>query len=75
MFKIGDKIICIEDSDVRFLELNNIYTILDIDIIYAVVYIKNENNFITDYNIERFISLKEYRKQKLQKICSNQVIK
>lgn len=75
MFKIGDKIICIHDSNVKFLKLNNIYTILDIDIIYAVVYIKNENNFITDYHIERFISLKEYRKQKLQKICSNQVIK
>lgn len=91
-FKIGDKIICKKDYDVhssygvgymRFLEGFE-YEVLKIGITYGFnTSIKIRYNsercfeFVGDYTIyEHFITLKEYRKQKLEKIeCTSLIDK
>jgi hypothetical protein len=68
-FKVGDKVVCINNYDNYFLKLNNIYTI-----------ISNDNGIMVDTHDKiycwpnRFILLKEYRKQKLDKIFENEKI-
>jgi len=78
MFSEGDKIVCIdieprknddlqEQNDV-FLEKNKIYNIRYI--------FKQKTDYILleessgAFKVDRFVSLKDYRKQKLEKICS-----
>ena len=74
MFKIRDRVVCIDNSylyDINLLQLNNIYIIEDI------FSYDTANNYIGmilekynfEFNSNRFISLKEYRKQKLLKLC------
>jgi len=74
MFKIRDRVVCIDNSylyDINLLQLNNIYIIEDI------FSYDTENNYIGmilekynfEFNSNRFISLKEYRKQKILKLC------
>ena len=79
MFKIRDRVVCIDNSylyDINLLQLNNIYIIEDIFSYDAannyIGMILEKYNF--EFNSNRFISLKEYRKQKLLKLCSNQEI-
>jgi len=78
---IGDKVVCIKPGYFDFngnhykdvskkLKLNKIYTILKIE--YNLITIEEFSNTFTIY---RFVELKEYRKIKLQKICSKQEIK
>jgi len=76
--KIGDKVICIDyDGQIYTykLEKYKMYTIDDIKYDYSSVryYIILEEPY--RFSPDRFISLKEYRKQKIQKICSSQEIK
>jgi len=79
MLKPGDKVICIDnsyldDNSMRKLLLNHIY-IIKLCFTYQsdhFNYIILENDF--EYHENRFITLKEYRKQKLLKLCSNQEI-
>jgi len=66
MFKIGDKVVCvdIEGGSPVGLKLNNIYTIKDMEDWFVKLY--EIDNFIYDYM--RFVSLKELRREKLIKI-------
>ena len=72
MFKVGDKVVCVIDSTIDFyLDKSKIYTICDIfdgDI-------QLEEIPGIGYSIHRFMTIIEYRKQKLQKICSSQEIR
>jgi len=78
MFKVGDKVVCINDGDLyKELKINKIYIIKRID--------KSEVSFISDtfllenmsssYYSYRFKLLFDFRKQKIKKICSKLVIK
>ena len=71
MFKPGDKVICIK-KDIFFenLIVGKIYTIENV---YGDDTISTPELYYT-YPSYCFISLKEYRKQKLQKICLSQEI-
>ena len=66
MFRIGDKVVCIDNKDESMLLINgHIYTITSIlpftdELIFLEIYNKNRGFFR-----KRFVSLKEYRKQKI----------
>ena len=64
MFKVGDKVVCIDDENYYELILYKTYTI-KIKMLNSVV-LEEFNDLI--YN-NRFILLTEYRKQKIKKIC------
>jgi len=89
MFKPGDKVVCINNKlrineylsyFVCELELYKIYTVISysdnkvIDVCENHSYIKLREFEDSEYHILRFIPLKEYRKQKLKKICLKQEI-
>lgn len=82
MFKPGDKIIFIGDSNIKKLILHKTYTAVGFfdTSSYPLLY-KRNFVFIDDHNLgyddKLFISLKEYRKQKLEKLelCLKQEIK
>ena len=42
---------------------------------YSLIYFINDHNVIGSYYSHRFITLLEYRKQKLDKLCSKLVMK
>lgn len=67
MFKTGDKVVCInEQSD---LKINKIYTILDSNFkILGEEYIELVELSELIYPANKFISLREYRKLKLEKL-------
>lgn len=79
MLKPVDKVICIDfshlDESIKLLphtiytvKLNSGYkTYHSVPLLYT--------NYDYEYNSNRFILLKEYRKQKLNQICSNQETK
>ena len=86
MFKVGDKLLCIKSTNYgrKFydVKINNIYTITDVKLYHEdgdddySVYYKIDGQG-SDFGAEskyarNFISMKEYRKQKLLKINSNQ---
>jgi len=86
MFKIGDKVVCINDKGVNktdnpfsfnkkleVIKYNN-YTIKSIDTTYYTCRV-GLYELIEFYYADRFILLKDYRKQKLIKLCSSQEIK
>jgi len=66
MFRVGDKVVCIDNKDESMLLINgHIYTITSIlpftdELIFLEIYNKNRGFFR-----KRFVSLKEYRKQKI----------
>ena len=76
MLKPGDKIVCVDVLNKIYtykLERYKIYILKSIEYCYT-----SEKNYFSYYKIEeepyryfpdRFIDLKEYRKQKLNKIC------
>jgi len=67
MFKVGDRVVCINNTKIDYkfnLYYNKIYIITSID---DVVRIKIDNINYEYFNL-RFISLKEYRKQKLNNL-------
>lgn len=78
MFNVGDIIVCIDDSDniSNFgLTYGKRYTSIkylgkkDNDWDKKYVHIINDRNESQNYYIQRFVSLSEYRKMKLNKIC------
>lgn len=78
MLKAGDKILCINDNVNAYFKKGNIYTIIDVDSRYY--YIDTKDNSHWGFSIEfesfypgdhfdkYFISIKELRKQKLNKL-------
>ena len=72
MFKAGEKIICIDDTFEYFIWKYNVYTFIsyegeDTDYIDAdYVVLEELPNY--KYNRYKFISLREYRKRKLEKL-------
>ena len=77
MFKIGDKVICIDSgiNDVisACLKLNKIYTISKIPI-YGNTCNIEEKEYIR-FSKDRFKSISQIRKEKIDKICSRLEIK
>jgi len=81
MFKSGDRVVCINNSHLSsttILSLNKNYEIQNSgssDNDYD--WVSLENIYYYEYNAERFISIKEYRKLKIKQLesCSNQEIK
>lgn len=66
--KVGDKIICIDNDGLAGnLTVNNSYIIIEILPMYDSCSILG-NNIPGIYNNRRFISVKEHRKEKLDKI-------
>jgi len=82
MFKEGNIIVCIDDSnDTKTFEpYKNLkkYSTYKIES-YGHYYMLNQYikliNIGGNFRADRFISLKEYRKLKLEKLCLNQEIK
>ena len=88
MYKVGEKLVCIKSTNYGKgfydIVINNIYTITAVNIYHedgdddeSIYY--NINGQKSDFGAEskyskNFISMKEYRKQKLNKICLNQEI-
>ena len=73
MFKPGDKVVCVlEPESKNFLKYGKIYTIkyIEDDDNFSYSLLKFEEIPNKAFSGNRFISLKEYRKQKLQKLCS-----
>ena len=70
MFKIGDKIVCMDNGMASLLVLHKTYEIYWYDEKTKMVRIIDNFNRLGDYSDMRFILLTEYRKQKLEKICS-----
>ena len=80
MFKVGDKIVCVRVNHFNKpvptgLTVDKSYEILEIrhdqsHAITLVVFVRDDIGNIFGYSSERFISITEYRKQKLDKICS-----
>ena len=66
MFKIGDRVVCVND--------NYYDDILKKDKIYIIDNLNSDGSMVSLYNLNdyffarRFILLKEYRKEKLEKI-------
>jgi hypothetical protein len=69
MFKVGDKVVCVNNvwtyGNRNSLKIGNIYTIEEI-LLYSTVHIVVINNI--EYRYDRFISLEEDRRRKLEKI-------
>ena len=74
MFKKGDKVVCIKTRTIGIIvETEKIYTITHVgkyniqvgDYTYSII--KKDSHYSFD---DYFISLKEYRKQKLKKLCT-----
>ena len=77
MFKIGDKVVIIDDFDFyhkynifkdKIYEIENVY--YESNNISFIVFKNLDNIHINQINYHKFINLKEYRKQKLKNICS-----
>jgi len=69
MYKAGDKVVCIDNEYNTSLELHKEYEIIK-EWPYDNNIVINHNGINTLYRESLFISLVEYRKQKIQKICS-----
>ena len=69
MFKVGDKVVCINDIDMfnNEIKLYNTYTIKHLTPHNIFVYF---NEIDKSSLCNNFISLTEFRKQKIKKICS-----
>ena len=83
MFEAGDKIVCINDSSIKkkdehwktHITNGKTYEIqyishIDSKINVSAFYINNDRGIDMIYSNKRFISLIEWRKIKLKKICS-----
>jgi hypothetical protein len=77
MFKVGDKIVCVNNNIKPgyglFITIGNVYdVIVEDDGVVTIIDDTGENSF---YNEARFVSLIEYRKLKIEKICLKLEIK
>ena len=72
MFKTGDRVVCVDASNTRRvknqIKIHSTYIVDIYDEFFDCVYL---NDMTGLYTSERFITLKEYRKQKLQKLNEN----
>jgi hypothetical protein len=79
MFKVGDKVVCINIYSIDNITykipliLHNTYVISEIFSQYGVVVIVNDRRCAV--SIDRFKLLSDFRKQKIEKICSKLVKK
>jgi len=79
MFESGEKVVCVDKKYIKKYNLKNkSYTISN--------YVPKKNNFFNNdliiiegerygYNAKYFLSIKDYRKLKLEQICLNKKIK
>ena len=77
MFKVGDKIVCINsDCYYKDLKLNKIYTVFEYhpnnDYSGPTIQLYNMNNI---YYCHRFKTMTQIRKEKIEKICLRLEIK
>lgn len=81
MFKVGDSVVCIDDSVILRMDGGYHECYLSVGKIYEIKYITptnvenicsidNDKGLRKRYSTKRFISLTKYRKLKLQRICS-----
>jgi len=69
MFKIGDKVICIDDSNLDHLNKSNMLNCCDIYVVTLCTKVGIKiNNRNCIYGEKRFVLLKEQRKNKLNKL-------
>ena len=75
MFKVRDKIVCVNGKMVGYthsLSVNEIYVVLanyvQSEQDHIAYFVENDNGNRGWYYADRFISLKEYRRKKLDKI-------
>jgi len=81
MYKVGDKLLCIESSDYLIsnnVKVNNTYTVIEIVTKGDSIYYRIDDGScpfgVNSRFSKKFASLKEHRKQKLKIICSKQEI-
>ena len=68
-FKIGEEIVCIDDKGLVTLIKNHTYVVATVKgKLYDNVGVKNDSGVVAQYGWDRFVSLQEYRKLKLQNI-------
>ena len=77
MFRIGDKVICINNTNCeRFLTMNKVYVVVFTNVDkFNIINDENMNlSLVSKFGRDRFISLQEYRKLKYRKlkICITQ---
>ena len=76
MFKVGDKVVCIKnnehDVDNRLLTSGRVYTVTYRDKLFGLYYIgvQYESSIHLQCDVDNFLSIKEYRKQKINKVMS-----
>lgn len=75
-FKIGDKVVCIKnnehDVDNRLLTIGRVYTVAYTDKLFGLYYIgvQYESSIHLQCDVHNFLSIKEYRKQKINNLIS-----
>ena len=74
MFKVGDRIVCINNERCTNLSVGKIYTKIKGVSVFDMVCIYDNSFTSSNYFTHRFVSLKEYIKRKLNKICSESEI-
>lgn len=69
--RVGSKIVCVDNHNVKWLKIGEVLIVHKInDENPDIIYIKRDNKSeISPIMKYRFITLKEYRKLKLEKIC------
>jgi hypothetical protein len=82
MIKKGEVLVCVDNtifaSSPIILDLtcNKKYTMIEwMDSDHHMLFVKNDSNEMRPYTVDHFITLMEYRKLKLDKICSKRVMK
>ena len=71
MFKQGDKVVLInkiDDITYNYINFDTIYEVTDVFYEHIKIYVDDITSFW--YSIENFISVLEYRKLKIKKVCS-----
>ena len=83
MFEIGDNVICIDDQaergwmgfgDYSYLTLGKEYYVVNYFPDWKGIRVVNDENKPRDYFADRFVKVSEYRRLKLDKICSKLVM-
>ena len=75
MFKPGDKVVCVDNKNVHdFIKLpfDMVFTV---EMTFPTNDISLIESNIIPFDYRRFVTLKEYRKLKLEKLCSKLEIK
>lgn len=75
MFKVGDKVVCIKinEHDIdSLLTIDRVYTIRYVDNLFGMYYIgvQYESSIYPHCDVDNFLSIKEYRKQKINRVIS-----